>query len=70
MIRDWPPPRSACAVRGFLGFAGNYRKFIRDYGAIAAPLTALLKKEAFRWSPNSAATFAALKTALSSAPVL
>lgn len=61
-----------CRQYRMVGILGRwyYHKFIRDYGAIAAPLTALLKKEAFRWSLNSAATFIALKTALSSAPVL
>jgi hypothetical protein len=38
---------SVGAVRSFLSLAGYYRKFIRNYGAIAAPLTAILKREAF-----------------------
>ncbi len=69
-IGAWPLPRSVRAVRSFLGLAGYYRKFIKDYGAIAAPLTALLKREAFRWSPEADTAFTALKSALSSAPVL
>jgi hypothetical protein len=65
-----PEPRSARGVRGFLGLAGYYHKFIRDFGSIAAPLTRLLRKEAFAWMPEAAEAFAALKRALSTGPVL
>jgi hypothetical protein len=69
-VRAWPPPFTVHAVRGFLSLTGYYRKFIRSYGEIAAPLTQLLKKEAFSWSSAAAAAFEALKVALTTTLVL
>jgi hypothetical protein len=69
-ILDWPVPRSVHVVCAFLGLAGYYRWFIRDYGAITAPLTKLLRKEAFRWSEDAKMAFRALQSALTAAPVL
>jgi hypothetical protein len=69
-IKEWPIPQSVKTLRGFLGLAGYYRKFIKDYGEIAAPLTSLLKKKAFHWDSAADTSFEALKKSLSSAPVL
>jgi hypothetical protein len=69
-VASWPLSRSPRGVRGFLGLAGYYRKFIRDFGSIAAPLTCLLWKEALVWTIEADEAFVALKRALSSAPVL
>lgn len=69
-VTSWPQPRSARGLQGFLGLAGYYRRFIKDFGSIAAPLTLLLRKERFKWTEVAATAFAALKAALSTAPVL
>jgi hypothetical protein len=69
-VEAWPHPRSAQALYGFLGLTGYYRKFITGYGGVAAPLTALLKREAFSWNDEAELAFLQLKAVLVSAPLL
>jgi transposase InsO family protein len=69
-VSTWPQPRSPRGLRGFLGLAGYYRRFIKGFGAIAEPLTKLLRKDAFQWTEAVAVAFAALQAALTAAPVL
>ncbi|KAF0899942.1 hypothetical protein E2562_025502 [Oryza meyeriana var. granulata] len=45
------------ALRGFLSLTGYYRKFIKDYDIIVAPVTKLLKRKAFSWGPTAEAAF-------------
>jgi len=68
---DWPQPKTVKDVRGFLGLAGYYIKFIKHFGIIAQPLIALLKKGvAVLWTNSQQMAFQALKSALVSAPCL
>ena len=47
-----------------------YRRFIKDFSSIAAPLTDCLKKQSLQWTSQADSSFAALKTALTIAPIL
>ncbi|PKU84723.1 putative mitochondrial protein [Dendrobium catenatum] len=69
-IVQWPTPRSMTEVRQFHGLASFYRRFIRNFSSVAAPLTELLKSEPFQWNPSAKEGFERLKEAISTAPVL
>ena len=69
-IRDWPVPKTQRQVRGFLGLVGYYRRFIKGYATVAAPLTDLLRKDGFQWGEPKTTSFKALKLHLSTTPVL
>jgi hypothetical protein len=71
-ILDWEPPKSVLALRSFLGLASYYRKFIKNFAKIAAPLTNLLKKSAVTYDREEACdeAFETLKGILVKASVL
>jgi hypothetical protein len=69
-IRDWPVPRDVTTLRGFLGICTYYRKFVKGFSQLAAPLTDLTKKGAFAWTDGAQAAFDRLKEVMSSCPVL
>lgn len=69
-VKEWPQPTSLKQLRGFLGLAGYYQKFVKVFGGIARPLTVLTKKDSFCWSEEAHSVYDVLKIALCEAPVL
>jgi hypothetical protein len=68
---EWEAPTTQMEVRGFLGLAGYYRKFVEGFSSIARPMTQLLKKDKkFEWTPKCEESFQELKKRLVTAPVL
>jgi hypothetical protein len=71
-IVDWEPPKLVPTLRSFLGLASYYRKFIKNFAKIAAPLTNLLKNSTvtYEWEGACNETFGTLKGILVKALVL
>ena len=70
-VTKWPRPCNVTDVRAFLGFASYHRRFIKDFAAIADPLTRLSQKNVkFVWTETQEIAFRQLIAALVSAPML
>ncbi|XP_077219125.1 uncharacterized protein LOC143853291 [Tasmannia lanceolata] len=69
-ITQWPRPTTIKQLRSFLGLAGYYRRFVKNYASIAAPITDLLRKDSFHWCPAAESAFESLKSSLTTTPIL
>jgi hypothetical protein len=70
-VEQLPPPTDVKSLRSFLGHAGFYRRFIKDFSKITKPLTHLLQKDlAFDFDEKCLVAFRTLKSALVSAPII
>lgn len=71
-VSNWPTPTTVKEVQWFLGFANYYRRFIRVFGQVAAPITSLLKGGLVRlqWSAEADRAFGDLRALFTSAPML
>ncbi|KAJ9538830.1 hypothetical protein OSB04_031563 [Centaurea solstitialis] len=71
VIEGLPPPTNVKGVRSFLGHAGFYRRFIKDFSKIARSLTELLAKDTpFSFNDSCLEAFEKLKKELTSAPII
>jgi hypothetical protein len=67
-VLNWMPPTTASEIRSFLGLAGYYHRFIKDFSKIAKPMTKLLEKnKAIEWTKECQASFEELRKHLTSA---
>ena len=70
-VRSWKSPQTVAEIRSFLGLAGYYRRFVKDFSKISAPITRLTRKNVpFVWTEECEANFQILKEKLTTAPIL
>ena len=70
-VVNWPVPKNLKELRGFIGFANFYRRFIKDFSKICRPLHDLTKKDVpFVWGDKQQQAFDTLKKCLCSKPIL
>lgn len=70
-VRDFPIPRTVKEVQSFLGLCSYYRKFVPGFAVLARELSNLTKKnQRFAWGKEQQRSFEALKTVLTTPPIL
>ena len=70
-IQQWPRPTTVTEILSFLGLASYYRRFVKNFSKIIAPLMQQTQKNVkFQWSDACEESFQKLKTCLTTAPVL
>jgi hypothetical protein len=69
-MQYWPHPKTLKILCGFLGLTSYYCKFVKNYGKIVTPLTALLINNSFTWTLAVSQDFQTLKMAMCTTPVL
>ena len=71
-VAEWPIPKDKTEVRSFLGLASYYRRFVKGFSKIVAPMTNLLKGKSnvIDWTPECDSSFQTLKSMLIQTHVL
>ena len=70
-VMSWERPKSVFEIRSFLGLAGYFRRFIKDFSQLVAPMTRLTRKGVkFEWNDLCKKAFKELKGRLTTASIL
>lgn len=71
-VANWAEPKTVKELQRFLGFANFYRRFIKNYSLLSAPLTSLLKggRRVLHWTSEAQQAFDHLKRMFVTAPIL
>ncbi|KAI2646312.1 Transposon Tf2-6 polyprotein [Labeo rohita] len=71
-VRNWPRPKTLKELQRFLGFSNFYRRFIRNFSTVAAPLSSMIKQGNNRltWSPSAIQAYDELRQKFTTAPIL
>jgi hypothetical protein len=71
-IKSWPSPKNVFEVRSFHGLSSFYKKFIRNFSGISAPMMDMVKKrhKSFHWTEEAEKSFNLLKKKIIEQPIL
>ena len=71
LVREFPPPKNVKQVRSYLGLCSYYRRFIKNFSSIAAPLYHLTKIGVkFEWTTECQEAFNTLRERLVAEPIM
>ena len=69
-VRNWPTPTNVKGIERFLGFTNYYRRFVKDFSKVAAPLNKLKGNTDWEWGEEQQNAFESLKKRITEEPVL
>ena len=69
-IATWPVPKTLFDIQSFHGMISFYRRFIKNFSTLVAPITECMKGGIFKWNAEAQKSFEFIKKKMMEAPVL